>query len=350
MHQGFFVSVFGMKINFENIVLGIAIGDAFGAGVEFMDRDWIRAHVDFTTFVNARHLIPAPVSEPDVFTKNYSAWDYTDDTEMTIGLMKALLSEQEFSCDLLVSHWTKEYQNGYARKGYGRNGHGSMRWVFNGAKTIEKVRAFQKYTNYPGNAPAMRAVPLGFVPEDKINRYATINANATHPHPKAVAASMAIAGATHFLLRQQGDSKEVIPACLKWMADIDAETTQLLQKVDALPEPEQLTDADFAVLCGPQPIQEPLFLPGIKGVPSDAMHTTACCLHVLKHGKTTMDGLQQSIYLGGDVDSVASVCTGILAGRYGLDSLPEFMKTQVEGRDYLRSIAKEFEKWAIHFI
>ena len=332
-----------MKINFENILLGIAIGDAFGAGVEFMDRDWIRTHVDFTTFVNARHLIPAPASEPDVFTKNYSAWDYTDDTEMTVGLMNALLSGQAFTADLLVAHWAQEYLNGYAQKGYGRNGHGSMRWVFNGEKTIEEVRAFQKHTQYPGNAPAARAVPLGFVPENKINQYATINAQATHPHPKAIAASIAIAQATHFLLRQQGESKDIISACLKWLANIDAETTQLLQKVDALPAPEQLTEAGFAVLCGPQPIREPLFLPGIKGVPSDAMHTVACCLYILKHAKTTLAGLQQSMYLGGDVDSVASVCTGILAGLYGLDSLPDFMKTQVEGRQKLVSLAREFE-------
>ena len=37
---------------FEALFLGYAIGDAFGAGVEFQDRNWIRRHVDFTRFVN----------------------------------------------------------------------------------------------------------------------------------------------------------------------------------------------------------------------------------------------------------------------------------------------------------
>ena len=44
-------------MNMEMILLGIAIGDAYGAGVEFQDRDWIRKNVNFSCFVNARNLI-----------------------------------------------------------------------------------------------------------------------------------------------------------------------------------------------------------------------------------------------------------------------------------------------------
>ena len=46
-----------------------------------------------------------------------------------------------------------------------------------------------------------------------------------------------------------------------------------------------------------------------------------------------------AILLGGDVDSIASVCTGILAGRYGLNSLPQFMIDKVEGKDKLEKLA-----------
>ncbi len=46
-----------MMINFSNLLVGLAIGDAYGAGVEFQDRNWIADNVDFTKFVSARHLI-----------------------------------------------------------------------------------------------------------------------------------------------------------------------------------------------------------------------------------------------------------------------------------------------------
>lgn len=41
----------------KEVLIGTAIGDAFGAGVEFQDRNWIREHVDFSRFVNARGQI-----------------------------------------------------------------------------------------------------------------------------------------------------------------------------------------------------------------------------------------------------------------------------------------------------
>lgn len=65
----------------ENILLGTAIGDAFGAGVEFQNRDWIRANVDFTRFINARSTIAVSAEQLATFTENYHAWDYTDDTK-----------------------------------------------------------------------------------------------------------------------------------------------------------------------------------------------------------------------------------------------------------------------------
>ncbi|USN54479.1 MAG: ADP-ribosylglycohydrolase family protein [Candidatus Peribacteria bacterium] len=47
--------------------------------------------------------------------------------------------------------------------------------------------------------------------------------------------------------------------------------------------------------------------------------TTACCvIYILLHSETAFEALQQSIRMGGDVDSLAAVTTGILAGKDGL--------------------------------
>jgi ADP-ribosylglycohydrolase len=50
------------------------------------------------------------------------------------------------------------------------------------------------------------------------------------------------------------------------------------------------------------------------------------------------------IYLGGDVNSIASITTGILAGKTGLDTLPNLMLGKVKGTEYLKGIAQDFEK------
>jgi ADP-ribosylglycohydrolase len=328
----------------QNLLLALAIGDAYGAGVEFQDRAWICANVAFTTFVNARHLITVPPEQQALFTKNYRAWDYTDDTEMTVGLMKALVSGESFTEELLVLKWKEEYDKGIAEKGHGRNGHGSMSWYYSGEKTIAEIRDFQRHRPNPGNAPAMRAVPLGLLPDHLINEYARINAQATHPNDAAIISSQCIARAAEYLLVQVGKPKMIIEYC-KNKVDLNEEYTTYLYRVDALPAYADLTEKDFAVLCGLQPIKAPYFLPGIKGVPSDSKFTTGCVLYVLKHSTDAFDALKKSVLLGGDVDSVASITTGIMAGIHGLSSIPTFMLNEVEGRNYLTEVAAEFDHY-----
>lgn len=324
------------------ILLGTAIGDAYGAGVEFQDRNWIRKHVDFSSFVNVRHKIQVPDEKISVFTENYHEWEYTDDTEMTIGVLKALQSKEKFCEALLVQKWTEEYEKGKLEKGYGRNGHGSMRWCFSGEKTIEEIREFQKDRPNPGNAPAMRSVPLGLIKSDLINQYAEINANATHPNINAILSSQCIARATEFLIQKNGNVKDVIAYCFKTVS-LNEEYKTYLRLIEDLPDYNDLTNNDFVTLCGKQPIEVPYFLSGIHGMPSDSKYTTGCVLYILKQSADAFDALQKSIYLGGDVDSVASITTSIMAGIHGLKSIPNYMIDTVEGKNYFKKIVKNFK-------
>jgi len=331
-------------MNIENILLGIAIGDAFGAGVEFQDRNWIRAHVDFTKFVNARNKIKTSQDKKEIFIKNYQPWDYTDDTEMTLGIIKALVSGNIFSEQLLVEKWKEEYDLGITKKGFGRNGHGSMRWYYSGEKTIEEIRSFQKNRNNPGNAPAMRSVPLGLLAADKINRYCEVNANATHPNRNAIISSQCIARATEFMLVKKGNHRDVVKYCLE-KVELNQEFIDYFKEIERLPTYENLERLGFQILCGNQPIKKPYFLSGICGVPSDSKYTTGCVLYILKNCNDAMDALVKSVYIGGDVDSIASITTGIMAGLHGLDSLPYFMLQNVEGVAYIKKVANSFRQY-----
>jgi len=317
------------SVNFPTLLRALSVADAFAAGLEFQDRDWIRAKVDFTRFVNARADIRIGEARRALFTDNYHAWDYTDDTEMTVGLVKALLADEPFTEELLVRKWREEYEDGERRKGYGRNGHGSMRWYYDGEKTIEEIRDFQRNRPNPGNAPAMRAVPIGLLPGHLIDDYAAINARATHPHPHAVMSSRLVARAAHYLLVHDGDPASLLAYCLRTVA-LDDDFRDYLNAVEKLPTYDALTEANFVVLCGPQPIRAPYFLPGIKGMPSDSKYTAGCVLYILRESADAFDALQKSVLLGGDVDSVAGVTTAITAGMHGLESLPGFMLENAE--------------------
>jgi ADP-ribosylglycohydrolase len=327
-----------MNINFENIFLGIAIGDAYGAGLEFQDRNWIREHVNFSSFINKRTDINVP--EKEVFTIDYKEWDYTDDTEMSVAVAKAIVSGKPFTDDNLVAFFTDEYLLGYKLKGYKRNGHGSIRLVYSGEKSIEEIKQFQRDKLYPGNAPPMRAIPIGFVKEADIDLYARVNATSTHPHPKAIDASILIARATQGFLLKNLRHEELISYCSQFISD--EETKEKLVLTDTLPAPLLLNETDYELLCGPQPLPRKSFAEGLYGLPSNAMYTAISALYMIKHSASTFEGLKNSIYLGGDVDSLASIVTGILAGRYGLESLPPYMLKNVEGVAYLKSVAEDF--------
>lgn len=331
-----------MRRLFSDLLLGLAIGDAYAAGLEFQDRDWIRQHVDFTHFINMREHIQVGPEKLAAFTTHYQAWDYTDDTEMTIGSIKALCSGQDITEQHLVDHWEAEYREGLQRKGYGRNGHGSMAWYYEGRLSIAEVRDFQRHRPNPGNAPAMRAIPFGLVAEDLVNQYAVINALATHPNAQAVQSSQIVAWAARYFLVENGTVDGLIPYCLQKI-ELDEGYQNYLHAVDELPAYEDLSEADFSILCGSQPIQEPYFLPGIKGLPSDSKFTVGAVLYILKQSSDAFDALKKSVYLGGDVDSLAALTTGILAGRLGLESLPAYMIEAVEGKDYLQKIAKMWD-------
>ena len=144
-----------IKKQFQDVLSGFAVGDAFGAGIEFQDRDWIRENIDFTSFVNVRHKVPAL----RIDSENYRIGEYTDDTEMTLGLIKALISGRPFTEKLLIKYWKQEYFGGLNAKGHGRTGHGSMRWVYSGEKTVEEVKQFQQQRKFPGNAPGDKSRP-----------------------------------------------------------------------------------------------------------------------------------------------------------------------------------------------
>ena len=321
--------------NSKNMVLGVALGDAYGVGIEFQDRDWILHNVDFTKYVNKRE------GKQGI---NYESGFYSDDAEHTIGLMKALMSREPYSEELLLRYWKNEYDSDKLEKGFGRQGHGGIKDWYEGKLSVKELQDLQRNREDPGNAPTMRAVPLGYVNSSKINEYAIINANSTHPNQQAIDASILVARAAEYMLVKREDQNQIIKYCKNFVEE--KHTLELLTRTDLIGNPEYLSEDEFEILCGPQPIP---FLASqgkiLKGLPCSSLKTAVSALYIIKHSKDAFTGLKQSINFGGDVDSLAAICTGILGGIYGLESLPSFMLEKLEGKSKLEKLAAEFDKY-----
>lgn len=321
-----------------NALKGVAIGDAFGVGIEFKSRFWMAENVKFDQFVNVwkdgkNNILPGT---------------YSDDTEHTIGVVEALLSNSIFSEELLLEKFKAEYENDKQAKGYPRDGHGSIEDWYIGKKTIEEVRAIQVGRSDPGNAPVMRAVPLAFVSRKNLLPYCKINADATHPHELGRLGGYLTALTAWHFLREDGDAGNLIPFL---MANFDdEEIKQALQAIDELPSPYELSEDDYLFLHGEQPLPYIKWDTNIYGLPCACMKTAYNVVYVMKHSRSAFDALRMSINMGGDVDSLAAVCVGIAAGRYGLRSLPKFLLEKTEGLARMEELGgklyqKFFSNW-----
>jgi len=308
---------------------------------------------------------------------------YTDDCEMTLGTMHALVADNlqgSLTPDLLLAWWKREYDKPdrahllsrvWSLAGVGRNGHGGIASVWSGEQTIEEQRERLSKVEYPGNAPPMRALPLAFLPEALLLQFSIDNADATHPHPKARLSSLIVALLGRAVLVDgMGTGHRLIPTLileLKRFMRIEAaledpDILPYLTSVDSLPGPGKLygsyeslyPKSTIETLCGAQPIwSKAEGKPReVSGLGADAMRTAGCVVYLLKWHRegAVMETLLRSLYIGGDVDSLASICLGIIGGREGLrfgenGGLPTYLLEGLEGAEYLSQVASDFGTW-----
>mmetsp|Transcript_18180 Transcript_18180/g.23933 ORF Transcript_18180/g.23933 Transcript_18180/m.23933 type:complete len:415 (-) Transcript_18180:129-1373(-) len=360
----------------ESMLLGVAIGDAFGAGIEFQDAHFIRRTIGFDRWINLRGRY---FTWDRHSSQNFICGMYTDDCEMTVGLMKALLSPKGVNIDAddMIEWWRKEYENSkkhflstrlWALFGVGRNGHGSIGGVYRGEKNITDVRNFQVSRTYPGNAGPMRCLPISFIKDEKARlKLSLANSNSTHPHQKSRAATVLMAEAGRYLMVDKADPKGVIQFCIEMLSTFeqsmelssayDEETLKYLKTVDSLSDYHSYGDKmerlPLSVLCGPQPIAwaTKMQKSEIHGLDASAMHTLGVVLYLIKwHQGGALDLLKYSMWIGGDVDSVGALTLGLLGGTAGLsfgekDGLPLWMVEDLEDVEGLLSTSREFSSW-----
>ena len=349
------------------LLIGDAIGDAFGFGVEMQDARWMRQRVTRCT------SWPENPVKREEHKFNSIRGMYSDDCEMTVGLMKALVEHgTEIGEDAMLMAWREEWDLAKGRPppavpGGERSGHGSVKDFFRGKVTLEVLKQSQATRVDPGNAPPMRALPLAFVDPACCQELCRANSDATHPHPKARAASYLMAQAARWLIVEKGEKNRLLEVALQRLKASDLhheETASLLQQIAELPDYHsfgqrlrRMPEHVHALLCGPQPHPDLAHVAGgqdgtsaVHGLGSDAMRTAGVVLYILRFQRGPRDALLTSLYIGGDVDSIAALCLGVVGGSKGLQlgqqgGLPWFLVEELEGVEYLVAQASRFEAW-----
>ncbi len=270
------------------MLLEAAIGDAYGAGFEYVSGDDLKTRPnDLTTYhSHPRHPI--------------GNGRYTDDTEMSTAVVEAILNDnfhREGLADAFVAAFKREQRPGYAGRFYD-----FLKSVQTGVEFLSRIDP-----KSDKSGAAMRGWVCGVhhrIPD--VLRTAKLQAQLTHDTPGGIRSAEAAAFMTHFFIYRR-DTKD------------------------------HLTRALAHVTPGPW------LTPFVGSVGSSGIEAVyAAVTAVTKHNSMSAI-LKECIGYGGDVDTVATIALGAASWSDEIkQDLPQVLIDNLEqgewGAPYLRSL------------
>lgn len=297
----------------------LAIADALGGGLEMRSAEYLQT-VDLSTYY----------IRPDVgFNEGYVAGMITDDTWMTIALMRAVVKAKRSSVrilspELLLASYQDAYNEETKLMNYeGKKGKwwGGIEPVLSGEISYSEWMSSKNTSCDPGNGSVMRAHILGYLHnEPELIGFAEQDAAFSHPHPIAIDCSIVIARLVHAIVYHRLPLEAVIKKAIELSSD--ARVIAYLSNVDSLPfETAPLAAAQLVCVENGRPLYK--LKRGGTGVPCSALPTLAAALYVAKHHHDITSAMEYAIRMGGDTDSVAIVTTSLVLAKvnsYGKQS------------------------------
>jgi len=173
------------------LLLELAIGDAYGAGFEYVDREMIRQHNNLSCYVkHPRH--------------NIQPGSYTDDTQMSLAIAETIVSGEPWKPTVLAHKFVEVFQRD-PREGYATGFYHFLLHVRDGEQFLRNIRPTSEKSG-----AAMRAAPIGIYPTlSLVIERCTIQAALTHNTPNGINAAVVAALMTHYFLYNLGPKKEL---------------------------------------------------------------------------------------------------------------------------------------------
>jgi poly(ADP-ribose) glycohydrolase ARH3 len=294
---------------FSGSALGTLVGDAFGAAVEGWPPDRIRDRYGTLT---------GPVSGR-----------YTDDTEMTIGVIEALIEDPSFSAERCALRFLENYD---PTRGYGARIAGVMQRI----RRREPLEAVG--TDSFGNGAAMRVAPIGFFffnDQQRLASAAVRSARITHTHPLGVAGAVAQATAVglaagHAMRGEPIDRDRFLDGIIRAAGSVDDRFLAPLETVRRLSAGGTEEAVEALISNFPRDVTAPGAVPA------------AVAAFLL--GSSFREAVTIAVNAGGDADTVGAMAGAIAGAYYGRSAIPEawlsMMENGARGRDYIGERAR----------
>ena len=307
------------RARFTGSIVGLAIGDALGHPTELLS---MRAIHERYGARGVTGFEPSGV---------HPAGTFTDDTQMTIGVARALVrtggSDLEHTMNVLADELV-------AWAGSAANDRAPGRTCLRGCRALRDGVQWRQagVTDSKGCGAAMRAAPIGLFFHDDLDRlvlYAAAQSALTHLHPTAIASSVAAAAAVAHVL-----AHGLLGLVEAARAATERVTRALLVEVGCLPElaasignAEMLAALDRTCAALHSEAEDVCTLLGGAWVGEEAVAAALwCVLRSQRFDDAVLRGANSS----GDSDSIACIAGSIYGAHLGLEALPEAWRGGVE--------------------
>ncbi len=173
------------------MLVELAIGDAYGAGFEFAEADFVATHNTLSAYVqHPRHTL--------------KPGSYTDDTQMSLAIAETLISQDPWTPEVLASRFVTTFKRD-PREGYASRFYEFLLSVNDGEEFLAKMHGTSEKSG-----SAMRVTPVGILPTiEQVIEAATIQAKLTHNSPNGIHAAIAAALMSHYFLYGLGNKQEL---------------------------------------------------------------------------------------------------------------------------------------------
>lgn len=163
------------------MLVELAVGDAYGAGFEYADPEFVAAH----------NTLDGYVQHPT--HRSIRPGQYTDDTQMTLAVAELLVSGGPWTAQRLAEQFVRAFHRD-RREGYAGRFYQLLCEVGDGAKLLSRINPRSEKSG-----AAMRAGPVGLLPTvSDVLHHAAAQARVTHDTPAGIEAAQAAALAVHY--------------------------------------------------------------------------------------------------------------------------------------------------------
>ncbi|MEP6985788.1 MAG: ADP-ribosylglycohydrolase family protein [Chloroflexota bacterium] len=267
------------------MLLELAIGDAYGAGFEYVNRQLIRQFNTLERYV--KH--PRHSTRPG---------QYTDDTQMSLAIVEAIVAGEDWTPLNLAERFVNVFKRD-PHEGYASSFHAFLRHISDGKAFLAEI-----IPTSDKSGAAMRAVPIGiFASIEEVKEKARIQAAITHNTPDGINAAVATALMAHYFIYALGEKKHLGEFI------------------------EQHVDGEWADAWSGK-------------VGSKGWMDVKAAITAIRQNDRLSDILRTCIDFAGDVDTVATIALGTVSNSKEVEhdlpqSLIDGLENGIYGRDYI---------------